>query len=146
MRRDVIFLGALLAMISGEVTHARSPERVAMRVHCAGGALPDRDMAALCRQMVQSLAAVQPRALFRQVPEDMWQPLGPADVSIRLRMSETGGHLQWQVGPMGELQTGPDRPFNATFDASATALRHFTEDLVWATPPIQSALSAAMSR
>ena len=133
-------------MISGEGTSARSPERTAVRVHCAGPALPDRDLVALCQQMIQSLATVQPRAMFRQVPAAEWQPRAAGDVSVRLEMSQDAGHLLWQVGPMGELQTGPGRPFDATPDASATALRHFTDDLVGATPPILSALGAATSR
>ncbi len=145
MVRNTIFLGILSAMIGNKPVPARSVERPAVRVHCAGQSLPSRDMRALCRQMVQSLARVMPHAAFRQVSTTQWRPYGDQDISVRLEMSERSGKLLWQVGPMGELQTGPDRPFHALKASPATALRHFTDDLVASTHSMVAAMTATAS-
>lgn len=109
---------------------ASSPDRQVIRVHCSGAALPDRDMRALCQQMVQSLAHVIPQAAFRQVPLAQWQPYGANDMSVRLEMSEHSGRLLWQLGPTGAVRVGPDHPFHAGPSPRAAQLRQFTDGLV----------------
>ncbi|WP_299615888.1 hypothetical protein [uncultured Tateyamaria sp.] len=139
MPRSLICLGIFVAMIGGESTSARSVDRPAVRVQCVSVNGSDRDMRPLCQQMVQSLAQIIPQAAFRQVSQAQWHPHGSRDISVRLEMSAESGKLLWQMGPMGELHTGPDHPFHANSSAHASDLRQFTDDLVASTQPMLAA-------
>ena len=134
-----ILLGMIITMTSHNSAAARSPDRAAVRVHCMATDLPARQVRSLCQQMVQSLAGVLPQAALRQVGAAEWAPLRPRDISVRLELSGQSGKLLWQMGPMGELHTGPALPFHAKMTAKTPRLRAFTDDLVASTQPMLAA-------
>ncbi len=134
-----ILLGMFVTMISHDNAAARSPDRAAVRVHCMAADLPVRQVRSLCQQMVQSLSQVLPRAALRQVAAAEWKPRRARDVSVRLELSEQSGKLLWQIGPAGELHTGPALPFHTKTTTKTPHLRAFTDDLVASTRPMLAA-------
>lgn len=145
MRQSVIFLGLIIAMIGDVTAEAYSPERTAVRVQCTSATLPERDLRILCEELVQSLATIVPRAAYRQVMPEEWQPYGETDVSVRLEMSGTVGKLLWKTGPNGAVHTGSDHPLDLTLPAPAQKIRRFIDGLLASTPRIVAALHAASS-
>lgn len=132
----VAVLGMFLAMIGSEGAFARSLDRTVVRVHCAGGEISEAQRQQLCRNIVQSLVQVIPQSAPRMVPADQWQPGRPQDISVRLQICGTTGKLSWQQGPMGELHSGPDMPFDVSSGSQAIDMETFATKLVAATRPV----------
>jgi len=123
-------------MIGPEGASARSLDRTVVRVHCTAESLPEAQREGLCRSLVQSLVQIIPQAAPRMVPADQWQPGRANDISVRLELCGTFGKLLWQQGPTGQLQSGPEVPFDPATASEASGLEIFADKLVAATRPV----------